>query len=205
MELTPTQEDGLTEFLNIAFGRAAGALSILTDQRVLVNVPSIGLYPISELTANLARMVGDEVAIVSQVFSGAVKGNAVLLMGYPEAVRLSKVFARDQSSHTFLNASDREALTEIGNILLNACLSTLGNILQVHISFTVPRLHIEGVEGLMHSLTVDQSELRYCMVISSTFKLHGDSIFGYLVVVMGVSSLDRLIQAVDELTAMTQS
>jgi chemotaxis protein CheC len=198
MELTPIQEDSLIEFINISFNRAANALSSLTNHRVSVNIPEIGILPIQDLTNNLSHLVGQEVAMINQIFSGPVTGNAVLMISYPEAVRLSHLFSSQQTQSDFLSASDREALTEVGNILLNACLSTLGNILQVHISFTVPRMQIDGVDGLMRSLVVDHTELRHCLVISSTFNLQERTVSGYMVVVMGLASLDRLIQSIDQ-------
>ncbi|MEM5786768.1 MAG: hypothetical protein AAGU11_05575, partial [Syntrophobacteraceae bacterium] len=92
-----------------------------------------------------------------------------------------------------------EILTEVGNILLNACLGTFGNILQVHISFSVPRIQVNALNSLMDSLQIGAEELQYALVVSTSFNLRDSAVGGYLVLVHGVSSLDRLIEAVEKL------
>jgi hypothetical protein len=49
MQLTPLQEDGLVELLNIGFGRAAAPLSQLTGHRVLLDVPEVSVHQIEEV------------------------------------------------------------------------------------------------------------------------------------------------------------
>jgi chemotaxis protein CheC len=53
MELNSAQRDALVELLNIGFGRAASALSQLTGQRVLLEVPQISVQPVELLDTAL--------------------------------------------------------------------------------------------------------------------------------------------------------
>lgn len=198
MKLTAEQQDALTELINIAFSRTAAALSDLTSHRVLLDKPTVELYRLSELNAALAGFVKGEIASVHQVFRGPISGDALLLLNYEGAVALASLLSDDQNKANRLNASDQEVLTEVGNILLNACLGTFGNLLQVHISFTVPRLHLEALTGLVDSLTINEEPLRYALVVFTNFRLRESTVGGYLVVVLGVQSLDRLIQSVEQ-------
>ncbi len=198
MKLTADQRDALTEVINIAFSRTAAALSDLTGHRVLLDKPVVELYRLSELSAALGGFVKGEVASVHQVFRGPVGGDALLLLNYEGAVALANLLGDPQDKRNRLNASDQEVLTEVGNILLNACLGTFGNLLEVHISFTVPRLHLEALTGLLDSLIIDEDSLRYALVVFTNFHLRESSVGGYLVVVLGVQSLDRLLQAVEQ-------
>ena len=54
-----------------------------------------------------------------------------------------------------IDASAREVLTEVGNILLNACLGTFGNLLKVQVSFSVPHLSLDTLHGVLESLLVE--------------------------------------------------
>ena len=96
-----------------------------------------------------------------------------------------------------IDASAREVLTEVGNILLNACLGTFGNILQVQVSFSVPHLNLDTLQEVMKSLLVNREGLRYALVVHAGFKLRHAEVTGYLVIVLSVASLDRLIRAVE--------
>ncbi len=198
MKLTAEQQDALTEIINIAFSRTAAALSDLTGHRVLLDKPKVELYRLSEVNAALATFVKGEVASVHQVFRGPITGDALLLLNYDGAVALANLLNDPQNNRNRLNASDQEVLSEVGNILLNACLGTFGNLLQVHISFTVPRLHLEALTGLLDSLTINEDSLRYALIVFTNFRLRESSVGGYLVIVLGVQSLDRLIEAVEK-------
>ncbi len=199
MQLTATQQDALVELINVAFGRAAASLSSLTGQRVLLEVPEITVCPLGDLGQLLGKVVQGEIATVHQIFGGEVAGDALLLLDYQGAVLLSELLVEQRPKVKRLDVSDREVLTEVGNILLNACLGTFGNMLQVHISFAVPRLRLEDLNGLLHSLVIGRDELRYALVIYTTFRLRESGVGGYLVIVLGVASLDRLLHGVENL------
>ena len=69
-----------------------------------------------------------------------------------------------------VDASAREVLTEVGNILLNACLGSFGNLLHVRVSFSVPRLNLDTLHGVLESLTVDREGMRYALVVHAGFR-----------------------------------
>jgi chemotaxis protein CheC len=194
MELTEQQKDALSELINIAFSRTAAALSELTGHRVLLDVPQVSIFPINDLGAALAEFLPAEVATVHQVFRGPVTGDALLLLNYDGAVTLTDLLTDERVRSQRLNTSAREVLTEVGNILLNACLGMFGNLLQVHVSFSVPRLHLETLDALLRSMMVESEGLRYALVVYTAFRLRDSAVSGYLVIALNVASLDRLIQ-----------
>ncbi len=196
MELTYTQKDALTELINIGYGRAASALSELTGYRINLDVPQLAMHPIDEIAPMLARVVQGEVASVNQVFSGPVAGNALLLLDESAALMLSELLTDEHNSGA-LDASAREIIAEVGNILLNACLGVFGNLLEVQVSFSVPRLRVESIETVMKSITVEQQELRYALMIHTQFHLRASNVTGYLVIILGITSLDRMLMELE--------
>lgn len=198
MELTQSQQDALIELLNIGFGRAAASLSELTGHRVLLEVPQVSVHPIDELKRTLRLVLEDQVASVHQIFSGPVGGDALLILNYSAAGMLKELLTNEAPLPLPLDASAREVLTEVGNILLNACLGTFGNILKVQVSFSVPHLNLDTLQDVMKSLLVNREGLRYALVVHAGFKLRDAEVKGYLVIVLSVASLDRLIRAVED-------
>jgi chemotaxis protein CheC len=198
VELTSTQRDALIELLNIGFGRAAAALSELTGHRVLLEVPQVSVHAIDELTQALRQVVTDEVASVHQIFSGPVGGDALLILDHSAAGMLKELLTNEPALPLPIDASAREVLTEVGNILLNACLGTFGNILKVQVSFSVPHLDLDTLHHVMRSLLINREGLRYALVVHAGFKLRDAEVRGYLVIVLSVASLDRLIRAVED-------
>lgn len=199
MLLTENQRDALTEVINIAFSRAAASLSEITGHRVLLEGPKVSIHPIHELQDCLEEFVHEEIATIHQIFSGNVSGDAMLMLNYRGAVHLSRLLADKGNTDERLYDSDREVLTEIGNILLNACLGTFGNMLKVQISFAVPRLQLEGLDALLSSLIIGRQEIQYALVVYTHFRIKISEITGFLVIVLGVSSLEILLDELDKL------
>ena len=198
MQLNERQNDALTELINIAFSRTAASLSELTGHRVLLDVPKVAIYPVSELPVRLAEFLPAELASVHQVFTGPLTGDALLLLDYNGAVMLTDLLTEESAHSRKLNESAREVLTEVGNILLNACLGMFGNLLQVRISFSVPRLHLETLGSMVKSLVIDKEELRYALVVYTAFHVRDSAIKGFLVIALSVVRLDRLIHEVEK-------
>ncbi|HEX7334286.1 MAG TPA: hypothetical protein VF290_22495 [Pyrinomonadaceae bacterium] len=197
MKLTDRQNDALAELINIAFARTGAALSELTGHRVVLNPPEVAVYRTAELRGALANFVPGDVASIHQVFAGPVAGDALLLLNYEGAVQLTDLLTDGHNPSNFLDESAREVLTEVGNILLNACLGMFGNLLNVHVTFSVPRLHLETLDELIANTTTGKTEMHYALVIYTAFQLRDSSVKGFLVIVLSVESLDRLIQEVD--------
>jgi chemotaxis protein CheC len=197
VELSSTQQDALIELLNIGFGRAAASLSQLTGHRVMLEVPQVSVQPMGQLQSALAPVVRGDVASVHQIFSGPVSGDALLILDYEAAGMLKELLTNEPPLPLPLDASSREVLTEVGNVLLNACLGTFGNLLHVQVSFSVPHLNLKTLSDVLESLMVNQEGLRYALVVHAGFRLRDTEVTGYLVIILSVASLDRLIRAVE--------
>src|SRR5579862_1565449 len=192
MELTASQKDALTELINIGYARAAAALSDLTGHRISLEVPEVAIHLIPEISEKLQRVIVGEVASINQVFSGPINGNAILLLDRGAALLLNNLLT-DRSGTSDLDGAAREVITEVGNIVLNACLGAFGNLLKIQVTFTVPHLQVETVQKVLRSITVSGDELEYALIIHTRFHMRASDVSGYLVIILGVTSLERLL------------
>jgi chemotaxis protein CheC len=197
MVLTEQQTDALTELINIAFARTGAALSELTGHRVLLEPPRVALRLSSELDAELSKFLPGDIAWIHQVFEGPVAGDALLLLNSEGAVQLTELLTDNSNGSHRLDESAREVLTEVGNILLNACLGVFGNVLHVQVGFSVPRLRLDNVDQLVQWLNSGSGELRYALVIFTKFQVRYSQVNGYLVLVLNMTSFDRLVNEID--------
>ena len=197
MILTDRQADALGEFINIAFSRTASSLSEITGQRVLLDVPQVEIYEIEEVASKLARFLPGDVASIHQPFDGAIAGDAFLILNYEGAVRLTDLLTDGNVRQQQLDESAREVLTEVGNILLNACLGMFGNVLQVRVNFSVPNLHLESLDELINSVSKEREGLRYAIIVYTSFRIRESAVTGYLVLVLSIVSLQRLIDEIE--------
>lgn len=197
MDLTLAQKDALTELINIGYGRAAAALSEMTGYRIMLEVPQVALLDLDEVGPRLGWMMDGDVACVSQVFSGAINGNALLLLDEPAALTLSQLI-NDVDSRWDTAATDhRETVREVGNVLLHACLGVFGNLLKVHVSFTVPRIHLDSIDAVLRSTTIHSAQLTHALMVKTQFHLRATNFGGYLVIIFGLTSLVRVLHELE--------
>jgi len=194
MELTEQQKDSLTELINIGYGRAAGVLSELTGYRISLDVPKVTIHEIHEVGPILSQLLMSPVASVKQAFRGPVSGNAMMVLDEPSAMVMTHLLSDEKvTSHEF-DTNAREIITEVGNILLNACLGVFGNLLQIQITFSVPHLSFEHVNKALQEVTEQSDEkLRFGLMIHTRFHVKTADVTGYLIMVLGVASFDRLL------------
>ena len=197
MELNTVQHDALVELLNIGFGRAGASLSELTQQRVLLEVPSVAIHPISQLNQSLGKLVDERVASVHQVFRGPVAGDALLILDPVAASTLTELLTDVPALSMDLDPSSREVFTEVGNIVLNACLGTFGNMLGVPLSFSVPDVDVTQLHTVVDRMIDTGDAFRYALIVTAGFRLRSSAVTGYVVIVLTVQSLKRLLEALD--------
>ena len=199
MNVDQLDTDALTELFNIGLHRAAAALSDLTGQRIIVDLPRLWICPIEETHARLVDLLNGDLATVHQIFKGSVTGDAVLVLDYESATRLAALMTDGGVAlGGRLDQSAREVLAEVGNVILSSCLSSFGDMLQVAVSFSVPRMHVESLEGLLRSLRVDSEDLSYSLLAATRFRLTEGEVGGYLIIAVGMSSLSLIARALEE-------
>lgn len=202
MSSRPIDEDALTELFNIGLHRAAASLSELTGQRIVVDLPRLWICPIEETHARLRELIEGELATVHQIFMGNMAGDAVLVLEYENASRLAALLTDGELANGGrLDQSAREVLVEVGNVILSSCLSAFGDMLHVSVSFAVPRIHVESLEGLLRSIKVQSDELHFTLLAATRFRLTEGEVGGYLMIAIGVASLELISDALESGTS----
>jgi chemotaxis protein CheC len=199
MTMNSVDLDALTELFNVGLHRAAASLSELTGQRILVELPRLWICPIHEVQPRLFELLEGELATVHQIFRGPVGGDAVLVLEHEKAALLARLMTGGEVAlGGRLDQSAREVLAEVGNVVLGACLSAFGDILSVEVAFSVPRIHIESLDGMLRSMQVDTTDLHYALVVATQFRLSELAVGGYMIVALGVTSLELITRTLGE-------
>jgi chemotaxis protein CheC len=198
----PIDQDALTELFNIGLHRAAASLSELTGQRIVVDLPRLWICPIEETHGRLRELIEGELATVHQIFMGNMAGDAVLVLEYENASRLAALLTDGElASGGRLDQSAREVLVEVGNVILSSCLSAFGDMLHVSVSFAVPRIHVESLDGLLRSIKVQSDELHYTLLAATRFRLTEGEVGGYLMIAIGLASLELISDSLESGTS----
>jgi len=190
LELSELEHDALTEISNVAIGRSAGVLNEMISQEVILTVPSIAIIKRSEIPANVDGLSVNDLTIVQQGFDGPLSGLASIAFPEDKSLELVRLLLdEDMSSEEILDL-EQEALQEMGNVIMNSFLGTLGNEFGVNIATEIPKFHKNvDIDLLYGPSEVEETSVIFIHV---DFNIENENINGYLVLSVSVPTVEKI-------------
>ena len=158
MQLDELEQDALLEAFNLGAGRAAGSLEAMIGglYEIRLSVPSIEMLSMQALADQLVQEIGPAGCGVSQSLSGAFQGKAMLIYSEAASLGLVKMLLDDvegaeaslADAATF-SQLESDAFLEVGNVVLNACLGSLGNQFGFQLDIGLPSFHHGSPEEIL--------------------------------------------------------
>ena len=195
MRLSAEQKDAVTEIINIGVGRAAASLSDMLGQRIDLRVPSVTLCGIDSLAERLDEQSGIDLSVV-QDFQGSLSGRAMLAFPKRSGIQLGRVLGEVDAPNEELSVDLAGILEEVGNIVLNGVLGTIGNMTSSALEYSVPHL-VQGVEmtQILTSNDMAEDDAEPMVILADThFAVVDGSIAGSLILLFDIQSLRSIVQ-----------
>ncbi len=189
--------DALTELINMGVGRAAHALNDLTGSHIHLRVPSLEIYRFGEKERLSTRFGSEPVAAVMQNFFGSYKGRAALIFPTESAVHLVTGVTGEEPEAEDLDAIQSGTLAEIGNIVINALIGTIGNILGNRLEFDLSEYHRDTIINLIQDSTTE-GESSFILVSEVHFLIEKLDISGHIILTFDIDSLEALFMLIDQ-------
>ncbi len=189
-ELTAEETDAINEVFNIGMGRAASSLSRLVRSEVGLSIPDLDFLSLSEVQEILAEGSDLSMCAVHERFSGTFGGNALLVFPSVDSLELVKAIFPDTDENQLdsLSELEQEALLEVGNIILNACVGSIANLTGATFSTEIP-IFLQG--SVEHILTrAQQAKTDEYLFMRMRFRIQVRSMIGYVAFVMDIPSLE---------------
>ncbi|MEI7610669.1 MAG: chemotaxis protein CheC [Rhodospirillaceae bacterium] len=197
LDLRPEVRDALAEIFNIGIGAAAGVLSELVNDEILLTVPELGVTPHSDFAHLAGTLWTEPASIVRQSFQGPFGGDALLVFPAKESLELVRALLAEPTPIEAMTELEREALLEVGNIILNACLSCIADLLEHEITNSLP-IYLESDPGaLVGSLVTDPDS--HVMFIRIDFSVKRQNMGGNILFVLDVPAATVFGAAVEKL------
>ncbi|MBV8466420.1 MAG: chemotaxis protein CheC [Burkholderiales bacterium] len=193
--LSSLQQDALCEIINIGVGRAAMMMSEFTGTEIALSVPSIHLHPQSQIgRSSVGRW--PRVGAVTQYFDGVLKGEALFLFPDNDGEELARIMAGNLLAVSGGELLARDALQEMGSILLNGCLSTFADLLGGEIQPSLPVFQSGSTRDVLSP--ADDSAHAAAIFVHIEFMVESERIEGSFCFLIKVPSAERLAEAVDQ-------
>jgi two-component system chemotaxis response regulator CheY len=189
-----SQRDAFTELINLAVGRAARGLEVQLRRRILLQVPRFEIMRADEFRDLLDREAPQVGAVVYQPISGEIRGVSALLFPFDHAARLVRALVDDAERHAELSAAGQSALAEVGNILLNAVIASLGDQLATRLVVGLPVV-LTGQTSSAASTMLIRSDLEadHAIVLLSRLTVEGRDLTAHLALLLPERDIRRLV------------
>lgn len=188
--LSELQHDALVEIFNIGVGQAARAMSEIVSEEVTMSVPSIRFLNRADAAALLGNVDGQRVCGVSQFYEGAFSTRAILMFPEDKSLDIVRLMVGDAVPFKQLTEMEQEAMSEIGNIILNSCVGTLANIFEQELRGSLPVYHLGSSEDILGASGGSPDTV--VLVLHIDFILETHQINGYVAFVLDLSALADL-------------
>ncbi len=192
--------DALSEIFNIGAGRAAASLSEIVSEEVKLSVPSIEFRKCSELNAKVLSLDQSQLGIVKQQFSGEFNADACLIFTEDSALEIVRDMMGSQISVEEFAEFEQEAMCELGNIILNACLSAMADMLDIQLESSLPNYAVCNSDEIIDSLVATENQL-YVMILHIDLEIERRQVNGRLIFLFSSSSLSLLRAQLDAFVA----
>lgn len=210
--LSEIESDTLAELLNLGMGRAAASLSQMVGEEISLSVPHLEFLTREEATRTLEVQTSVQVSAVVQPFSGPFSGSSMLIFPQSKSLELVRVLLKSDAPVEVLTELEQEALSEVGNVILNACLGTLANMLRTEIRCGLPEFISAQCSALMGGMitgNVDPARPNQpddpVILIIVDFATQSSHVKGYVVLMVDISTLSNLKNHLNDLLRRYQA
>jgi chemotaxis protein CheC len=196
--LSPERIDALKEVANIGAGHAATALSLMTGARIMIDVPTINIAPLSELIPGIAEE-GSEIVSVLMDMHGSLRGHTLLALPLSTGRRLADLMLRrERREGGSLDMLEESALKEAGNILGGAYMTALSEFLGMTLLPSPPRLTVGTTKTVMdeHKRQASSAAAACCVETEFNFEEIGERFRGFFLLLPDAESFDAIFAAV---------
>jgi len=185
--LTELELDILTEMFNLGVGKAASSLSAMVKQEIKLSVPRIEFLSVVELADELGS--DSTICSVSQRLSGPFSAQSMLLFPEENSLNIVRQLLGEDLPDETIEELQQEAFSEIGNIVLNACIGSFAEAIDTEFKIDLPLFEMSKPLDL---LKVDENKNETALFIRIDLTLCASDITGYMAFLMGTLSLDQL-------------
>ncbi len=197
VRLTELEHDALVELFNIGVGQAASAMSEIVNETVTMSVPAISFLTRASAAKLLAsRSTGNgRLCGISQHYSGAFDTEAILMFPEEKSQEIVRLMVGEAMPLAELSAMEQEAMSEIGNILLNSCVGSLANMLGHELHGSLPDYHIGYSDQILAQAGSAENAV---LMLHIEFVIERQQIAGDVAFIMDMTALHDLKQHVTD-------
>ncbi len=189
--LSDLDVDTVRELFNVGVGAAAASLSEMVDAEILLGVPDVQFLPKAAAAARIGSGSRAIVGVEQRFASQFGPGSAVLMFQEGQSLDLVRVITREDGVFGDMTELEAETLTEVGNIILNACLATIANVLRRTMRMSLPSV-VRGDGTTLFDADAPDASGELVLFLYIDFSIRNQDIRGFIALIMDLPSIAAL-------------
>ena len=196
IEITELELDLLTELFNLGVGQAAASLSTMVKQEIKLSVPQIEFLATSELITKLG--IKNSICSVSQKMDGPFSAQSMLIFPEENGSEIVRQLLGADIPDDSIVELQKEAFSEIGNIVLNACIGSFSNAINEEFSVDLPEFELGRPDDILR-ISDTSNDDESALFIRVELTLSTSKITGYMAFLMGTHSIENLKKELEKI------
>lgn len=196
--MTDMQKSALLEAGNIGSGHAAIVLSQLMDRKIMIDIPSIEVFELSQL----GKILGSQGKIFVQVsleVLGGVRGVMIFVIEKDLAIALCDIIMGQEKGATKrLGELEESAIKEVGSIISASYLNAVNKMTAIALVISIPHYNIGKIEFLKNVLVekgIKMKDTQECLCIETELIDNLTNIRSFLIFIPFDDAIDKIIKA----------
>ena len=194
-DLSDIERDAISEIANMGVSRAAASLRQMVGEQVLLSVPAVEIVNRTKAAQLVDGGNSRKLVAVQQSFEGPFSGRALLIFPEAESLELVRSIVGAEQSFEDVIDLEQEALAETGNIILNACLATIANVLRRTMRMSLPAI-VRGDGTALFDAQGPTVGGELVLFLYIDFTIRNRDIHGFIALLMDLPSITALKEIV---------
>jgi chemotaxis protein CheC len=205
IKLSDDERDAITELFNISVGDAANSLSQMVEERVILSVPHLVLIEREQAADYIEKHSSLRISAIQQAFKGSFSGTAVLFFPEEKSLELVRTLLQEDVPLDSLTDLEQDSMLEVGNIILNAILASITEMLDMDVRCGLPDFLTGNCSHLLDKLfKVENNNNKISsddpvIVLFVDFMTGENEIKGYVVLLLDGIALKTFRSGVEKL------
>lgn len=189
--LNEIQAEALVELVNVSVGAAASVLSEMAHCEIKLSAPTLDQLSRKSVSDLIQGAVEGDIVSIDIETEGFISGKSMLIFSERSSLSLVRAILQEQVPLEMLSEMEEEALSEVGNVVLNACLATFSNLLNQQLTTSIPCC----VKGPAHEL-IGYDDVQVLFIRVDFSHAHGEE-QGFITLMFDVDSMRNIVTMVD--------
>jgi chemotaxis protein CheC len=196
--------NALCDIINIGTECAAQGLGEVIGEAVETSLPTVELVKLENTSTKTLLLESGQFGVVTQEFSGDLTGEVLMLFAEDDALRIVRSMMGTIIDLDVVREFENEAMCELGNIMINACLSSIADSLHIPIESSIPRYDIKSGDDIVGYIKADSSQ-GFVLASHVDISVEQHPIQGKLFFLINAISLSDVVDEIDQFISINKA